>query len=160
MPYSEPLLSTSATRLGGTAPSGCLPTLSRPLECPSVYPRPWETDRIWCRYLHIWFQMPRHFRLPTHVPRFRWSTCVSCLHSYIAVFLFAQLEHDGSVKGQYAIFTKFFSNHIQPLCSRNYDMVQLSWLSLYFILLFTVKTWFCLCKLLWFSKKFIFLPTV
>ena len=28
---------------------------------------------------------------------------VSCLHPHIAVFLFTQLEHDGSVKGQYAI---------------------------------------------------------
>ena len=37
------------------------------------------------------------FQLLTHV------SCVSCLHSCIAVFLFTQLEYDGFIKGHYAL---------------------------------------------------------
>ena len=41
------------------------------------------------------------FPLVNHLSCFHLSTHVSCLQPRIAVFLLTQLEHDGSVKGQY-----------------------------------------------------------
>ena len=91
---------------------------SRLLDCPTEYPRlrlETETDRLRhtvtvvgvCKY-H--FATLMHFRLSTHVIRFRLPTRVSYLHPRIAVNLFTQPEHDSPVKGQYT--TVILSNFV------------------------------------------------
>ena len=77
---------------------------------------PWLSCLMWLRgCLGIYnFLMPMHSWLSTHVTRFWLSTYMSCLHLCIAVFLFTQLEHDSSVKGQYAT-RGFVQNSMQHL---------------------------------------------
>ena len=53
---------------------------------------------IWCGCMCIY--------IISNALMFWLSTHVSCLHPHITVFLLTQLEHDGSVKSQYATFMK------------------------------------------------------
>ena len=125
LPYSGlHLAGVSAT----PSTSGYSPCLSTARPCiPDLYCDWLETDRYCWECLNISFHNAHLFRLSTHVARFRLSTRVICLHIRIAVFLFTQLEHEGSVKGQYSTpvhfsplflkrtysFKKYFKNFLE-----------------------------------------------
>ena len=72
--------------------AGHLLVLSRPPDYPTVYPKlALKTDCICFVYLHIWFHNA-----------YRFPVCPSGCQPVHLLPLFIQLEHECSVKGQYA----------------------------------------------------------
>ena len=98
---------------------GCCPPLSthRPLCFPNFLTAPplseIETTRLTVTVVGVCiyhFKMPMCFWLSTHVTCFWLSTRMICLHPHMAVFLFTQLKHDGSIKSQYVTESQCASN--------------------------------------------------
>ena len=119
--------------------SGHLPVLSEPLDCPNLFWPPTARLNVTAVCLHISFHNAYHYRLSTHVIRFWLPNRMISLHTSIDVFLFTQLEHDASVKGQHATCASLYVNRWIKINNYKYIYIYIYiYIYMYIYILFII----------------------